>query len=229
MEEKAKNVKFISAKKLSTFDLSPFDLIVTDETQRYSPGQFLKILAFTKKRGNRGILAYEKQDIFFNDKKSEGIKRLLKVRGHSYVLSGRIRVNDGISAFVLKMFDKHIFVKKCAYDTINVHFSEKRETTENLLKLYNEKGYTYIVTEKTKEKFPVNYIMSHDAVGREFGSVVVVIDEKYRYNKDGRLSFKGAFPEKLYLAVTRARRKLTIIVENNQGVFGSLLNLKCKK
>ena len=76
------------------------------------------------------------------------------------------------------------------------------------------------------------YDNTHRVLGQEFDSVIVVINKDFEYNSEGKLG-ATVHPNPDYLScallyenVTRARKKLCIVVLDNYDVFNKLVNVK---
>ena len=66
------------------------------------------------------------------------------------------------------------------------------------------------------------------AFGKEYDKVSVVIPNTFFYNQNGKLCDKNTslFADNLYYAVTRVRKNLCIIIENNSALLDRALTLK---
>lgn len=234
IENYVKNIKFVPVCDLKNCKIENFDMIFADETQRYNDEQFEFILQSVANCKMCGIFAYEKRDVVFDGHMPKALLTLQNIKGQNFVLSGKIRVNEELSNFIRKMTDKEFPSKKSAYKSVNVHFADNKEETYNLLQLYMGRGYEYIVTdeklfEDMQKDCPLKLSEcknSSDCVGKEYPKVVVVINKHYFYNDDEKLTINGEFPEKLYLALTRARVELCLIIEDNIPIFEYLLKIK---
>ena len=73
---------------------------------------------------------------------------------------------------------------------------------------------------------------SHLVIGQEFDEVLVVIDGNFAYDNNGELSAKRhpnpdyLFERLFYQNITRARKKLCLVVIDNPKMFECLLAIK---
>ena len=70
-----------------------------------------------------------------------------------------------------------------------------------------------------------------NVIGLEFESVLVIVDEHFRYNDEGELEameYPGAdygFPRLFYQSVSRVRSRLCVLVLDNAPVFERLMDV----
>jgi len=85
-----------------------------------------------------------------------------------------------------------------------------------------EKEFEYDIPEEST---------SHKIIGQEFDNVVVVIDDSFYYDDKNKLSVKKekeSYYDKfgmLYQNITRARKKLNVVIVNNQEVLSRCLEV----
>ncbi|MEI4802944.1 hypothetical protein WAZ07_16825 [Bacillus sp. FJAT-51639] len=76
----------------------------------------------------------------------------------------------------------------------------------------------------------IPYFIAHEVVGQEFDNVVAVLDQYFFYNQNGQLTTRGIayyydVTKMLFQMVTRARKKLHIIIINNEDVLNKCLGI----
>ena len=103
-------------------------------------------------------------------------------------------------------------------------------TNPNVWKIIN-------FTPSTQEKYEYDdyniegEVNSHNVLGQEFDNVAVVIDDTFSYNSTKELSVRDGnkyFYDKLgmlYQNITRARKKLNVVIVNNQEVLSRCLEV----
>ena len=68
---------------------------------------------------------------------------------------------------------------------------------------------------------------SHQIIGQEFDGVVVTIDRYFSYNSEGKLIYQAkAFydpPKMLFQNITRCRKKLNLVIIDNQELLNRCL------
>lgn len=127
--------------------------------------------------------------------------------------------------------------KPMNYDCIDIMYANDITESDKLLRLYKNKGYTFITF--TPSQFVSNgidhysaNINSHQVIGQEFDNVVIIMDNNFRYSDDGDLEGKEhpnpdyLFPRLFYQNISRTRERLCIIVLNNPKLFRKLLMIK---
>ncbi|MTK13872.1 MAG: hypothetical protein F8N39_17955 [Clostridiaceae bacterium] len=83
------------------------------------------------------------------------------------------------------------------------------------------------------DKYQYNYDdNAHKVIGQEYDKVVAVIDEHFYYREDGKLSTRGwcsrpyYHPTKmLFQILTRTRKKLNIIIINNELMLNKCMDI----
>ncbi|MFI8708995.1 hypothetical protein ACIGHG_18365 [Bacillus sp. NPDC077411] len=69
---------------------------------------------------------------------------------------------------------------------------------------------------------------THNVVGQEYDNVVAVLDQYFFYDENGKLNTKAYYydaTKMLFQMVTRARKKLNIIIINNQVILNEYLEI----
>ena len=76
--------------------------------------------------------------------------------------------------------------------------------------------------------FPSNKMCAHSVIGQEFNNVAIVIDEHFKYTKNGKLTASNQYysqRQMLYQIITRARKRLHIIVVNNASMLARCIEI----
>lgn len=153
-------------------------------------------------------------------------------------LSDRIRTNIVIFSFIRTMLRlTEVPRKPMNYDCIDIMYANDITESDKLLRLYKNKGYTFITFTPSQfvsngiDHYSVN-INSHQVIGQEFDNVVIIMDNNFRYSDDGDLEGKEhpnpdyLFSRLFYQNISRTRERLCIIVLNNPKMFRKLLMIK---
>ena len=153
-------------------------------------------------------------------------------------LSDRIRTNIAIFSFIRTMLRlTEVPRKPMNYDCIDIMYANDITESDKLLRLYKNKGYTFITFTPSQfvsngiDHYSVN-INSHQVIGQEFDNVVIIMDNNFRYSDDGDLEGKEhpnpdyLFSRLFYQNISRTRERLCIIVLNNPKMFRKLLMIK---
>jgi len=228
----------ISIRAYDSYDLSNYDLIIIDEVQRIYPNQFEEIVQKIEDISGNCIFSYDKVQTLSsweenNDipSKIESIQNLKK-----YKLTEKIRTNADIANFIKMLFNakrNDISIKNKDNIELN-YFVGHYEIKEYLhyIKSISWKVIRYTPSQYDNnyhEKFQIHTDTSHEVIGQEFDNVAVVIDDAFRYNDEGKLQYKKKsyyHPIKmLFQNLTRARKKLNIVIFNNEEVLNRCLDI----
>lgn len=215
-------------------DFSNFDYVVIDEGERYSDKAFNKILYALKSSPAKAVFAFERSDIMQSGTRSISSIRMARLRGATFTLSGKIRINAKINDFIFFLFGGAKAQKNKDFSGVQIFASNTKKQTAELLNYLKTKGYNRIYegeecvhkSEKERGDIPLSV-----AYGKEYDNVAVVICSNFYYTEKGKLYDKrtGKFAENLYYAITRVRKKLCVIIENNEPVLERALNIKSGK
>ena len=69
---------------------------------------------------------------------------------------------------------------------------------------------------------------THEVIGQEFDNVVIVIDDSFKYNALGDLVADNCYysqRQMLYQIITRTRKKLHIVIINNEYMLNRCLDI----
>lgn len=130
-----------------------------------------------------------------------------------HALSNRIRVNKELAEFTEKLFHLRTLSHACSSASVQIVQMPSRKDAEPLLDYWRQQGY--VLLDPMREQ---------QLSGKEYDTVLCILDEVYHYDGNGNLY--GAKPEqteRLYRCMTRARKKITLIIINNTEVFSSLI------
>jgi len=228
----------IPIKKYSNQDFSDYDLIIIDEAQRIHPDQFDKIIQKIKDVSGNCIFSYDKvQTLATWEEKRDvpsKIESIQNVKKHK--LTEKIRTNADIANFIKMLFNakrNDISIKN--KDNIELNYFIKSNETKAYLHYIESLGWKVIRYTPSQydnnyhEKFQINTDTSHKMIGQEFDNVAVVIDDAFEYNDEGKLQYtKRSYyhPIKmLFQNLTRARKKLNIVIVNNEEVLNRCLSV----
>ena len=218
-------------------------IIIIDEVQRMFPHQLKQIIQHIEKKKKICIFSYDQEqtleDIEISWNNEEMISNVLN---YKYKLSGKIRTNPEMSAFIMNMFDLSKRNPNYSYSNISIYHYKTPTNAQKYIDFQKSKGYCFINftgsliysnPEIIKELQPHQNYNAHHVIGQEFDKVLVVVDETFYYLKENLASrrwpnvkYNGV--KMLYQAISRVRKKLCIIVINNQTVFNALINIKNK-
>ena len=219
--------------------LNNFDVILIDEAQRLSTGQLELIIGYVTTNKINCILCYdEKQKMSDWEFRSESVNLIRQNSCKHYTLGKKIRTNHKLASFINKMFDlTREFDGDCTEVSL-IYFKNFKSAYQ-----YLETNIEYSFVRYTPSRYypnpqinPLSGLKScvgaaHEVIGQEFDNVSVMIGETFYYSDNGILCSNVVegnpynFLGMLYQAVTRARKKLKIVVINNPRMFKELASI----
>lgn len=230
----------IPAKNIYRCDLSKYFLIIIDETQRIYPNQLEHIIKDVKSRNSNCLFSYDKQQCLrsweVNNKIEDSITK--DTSAIKFELTDKIRTNKEIASFIRCLFNKSSAIH--AYERKNVelnYFSNYVDAKEFMIHLQSNDWKIINYTPSTKFNYPYDNVKihfedtTHEVIGQEFDNVVAVIDSHFYYDGDvlSTKNFKHQpyyHPTKmLFQIVTRTRKKLNLIIIDNDEIMERCLNI----
>ena len=221
------------------FNFEDFTIVVLDETQRISKGQLDYIIKYTKGYVKKCIFSIDPIQCLRKSEFSNNIEEYIKNRVSviENQLTDTIRTSEEILTFVKSILHNKKDFKKILYKNISLkYFTSLNFVTCDLKILKDKKVWKIINNTSSRHKREFDYEIpgesnSHKIIGQEFDNVVVVIDDSFYYDDKNKLSVKKekeSYYDKfgmLYQNITRARKKLNIVILNNKEVLERCLEV----
>lgn len=221
------------------FNFEDFTIVVLDETQRISKGQLDYIIKNTKGYVKKCIFSIDPIQCLRKSEFSNNIEEYIKNRVSviENQLTDTIRTSEEILTFVKSILHNKKDFKKILYKNISLkYFTSLNFVTCDLKILKDKKVWKIINNTSSRHKREFDYEIpgesnSHKIIGQEFDNVVVVIDDSFYYDDKNKLSVKKekeSYYDKfgmLYQNITRARKKLNIVILNNKEVLERCLEV----
>ena len=217
---------------------SKFDIIILDETQRINTNQLDLILNFVRDNQLKCIISYDPiQTLSYMEKNSKAIPTIEASCTNKLELSEKIRTNKNLAQFIRSVFDLNKKSQIIPEDVSIIHFQNESTakayiSTKNDFRLINYTPSRYY--QDHLDDFQLLRVYegtSHSVIGQEFDNVIVIIDNFFCYDGAKQLKSIGRpgnpydQVKMLFQAMTRVKRKLEIVIINNQPVFGEILKL----
>jgi hypothetical protein len=181
--------KIAAVKNHHHYDLANFDLVVLDEMQRVKQEQLLAIVKDALRTGCSCIFSHDKRQTLTKHEKLRAISEKISsidtvIR---YELSEKIRTNKGLAEFIKQLFNKKCATTYCGSENIKIsYYSTPEDAKKYLDELDSEQWKVLRFTPSRFQteihtKYAENFQQtSHEVIGQEFDSVVVVLDEHLR-------------------------------------------------
>lgn len=214
-------------------DFCQYDVIIVDEAQRIYKNQLESIIQMVNETKVKCIFSYDfKQCLHSTEASNRNDLRIEEICiNNSHRLTTRIRTNKVIASFITKLLDKGSSDNIISYPNVEVCYCKTVDEVQNISVLLNVKGWQTInYTPGTTSTFHYekykteDTTCSHSVIGQEFDNVAVVIDDNFTYN-DNKLvtsgKYKGYYAQRqmLFQNLTRTRKKLFIVIYNNEEVL----------
>ncbi|PGR82060.1 hypothetical protein COC43_03275 [Bacillus thuringiensis] len=233
------NWTIVAIKHYRAYNLSKYDLIVFDEVQRISKIQLEELLLKIKEINTKCVFSYDPAQCLATWEVNNNIPQFIKeqVSPTHYQLTDKIRTNKELAAFIKNLFDLSKRNQNQDYSNISVQYFSTVNGARSYIKILRNQGWKVIkYTPSQYDNFPYDEFQSsidesaHNVVGQEFDNVVVVLDKYFFYNQNGQLTTRGIkyyydVTKMLFQMVTRARKKLHIIIINNEDVLNKCLGI----
>ena len=211
-----------------------YKTILVDEGHHIDASALERIMALSEKWSADIIISYDKEDVMSREVLKDGGAELIEqIPGFvKYTLTNRIRLNSELSSFISLLMHVNGRPHRRDYPSVRVVYAGNEEETYCFLNMFTEEGYVYIKDcdpESSEGSFE-NDVVSIEASAaqcREFDSVVMLVDEKFEYDVDGYLRYPASENEAavrhLYHGLSRAKKKVALIIRGNENVLDTVL------
>ena len=203
------------------------DVLIIDEAHYLTKSQFQYILQYEQMYQPKVIISYDPQHYFNGSEIIRFIEERVKLI--RFELKVIIRFNKEIHTFINCLFDMYYTSVYPSFTRISVQYFSEPEAAKAYMKSLQKHDWKVIdvISEMKLEEQTV----TKDLIGPEFDNVAAVIDEHFYYKSNLRLScygieYKYEQPTKvLYQALTRTRKKLQLVIVNNEQVLQNVLSV----
>lgn len=230
--------KVIPIRRFGTQRLADFDLVLVDEAQRLTLDQVNRLETEINANNSQCLFAFDQlQTLSTHEERRDvggKISRLCNGREHS--LSQKIRTNSEIANFLKSLLDKTRNFDTSKKGNVQIrYFNSAIDVKDFLASLSDDEWEVLRFTPSTvndefhEEYSDTNNRNSHKIIGQEFDGVAVVIDKFFTYDNDGKLSYRGgtyySAEKMLFQNITRARKRLLIVVQGNEELLSRCMSL----
>ena len=215
------------------------DILILDESQRLTQTQLEKILKLTD--GYKIFSHDVNQRLNRNNESKEVVEKIESLSGKlNYKLSNKIRYNKSLSSFIQKFFNlkktKSDDLSGKDYKDISFYYTTCLVDAQKYISYLRSLNWEHIYlsnslhTNEALDKVVFrSRNSSHKAIGQEYDDVVVTITEDFFYNSNSKLSYNVSSYynpiETLFQAVTRTRKRLAIVIINNEDVYKKCMEI----
>lgn len=228
----------IPIKGYASYDLAKYDLVIVDEAQRIYVRQLKDIIAKVEAVGGSCIFSYDRLQTLANweeksniDAEINGIKNLVV-----HKLSEKIRTNKEIANFIKVLFNSKRNLALLNADNIEISYFSNQDDAKGYLATLDKCGWEVLRftpsqygNEYHEQYCATSKKTSHQVIGQEFDGVAIMIDQYFSYDGNGDLCYKAKvyynMTKMLFQNITRARKRLNVIIINNKDVLGRCLSV----
>lgn len=225
-------------KDYKSCDITQFDAVILDEAQRIYKDQLNDIVSSAISAKCTCIFSYDKiQTLSSWEAKNDIAGEINSIASIvNYRLSEKIRTNKEIANFIKLLFNNKKAGQVQKSKNIQINYFDNIEDAKVYLSGLNGaewKVLRFTPSQYKKEHhekyFDVWSKTSHEVIGQEFDSVAIAVDKFFKYDDTGDLIYGGgayyAPTKMLFQNITRARRRLNLVVIENQAVLNRCLSI----
>ena len=240
LDQKMEHVRIFSISDIkSPADLSAFSLILVDEAHSITAKQFELIRRSVKRCEQVCVFSFDSRQILYASEESrETVLLIQSLSAGIYKLSDKIRAGKELSSFIISLFQPHKRINIYDYRNVQILYAKNREEAGLILTYLMEKNYTFLDYDQSWEELSSSHQNRRDSmliVGQEYDAVVTVMDDRFFYDPEGKLSTGQAedaqspLRELLFQAVSQARIQLALVIIGNPDLFTKVNGLKLIK
>lgn len=233
------SIRSISTTK-ENIKIEEFSIVFVDESQRISDAQLEALIARAKELKIPVVFSYDTKQFLRDGETKDMYDYLCKnhpdVLLSSKKLTNKIRTNKNIASFITNLMTIGKSKDNLNYESISIDYIDSIENLINYVNFLSQHGwYTIKYSTSRRQADPydnlsrISNVTAHDVIGQEFSKVVLVMDENFKYDDDGKILVRNSYYSAkgmMYQIVTRVVDELKIIVLNNPELYLNLLNIK---
>ena len=227
------NWNISSIKDYRDYNVKDYDLVIIDEVQRIYIEQLDSLINDIKEYNKKCIFSFDSIQCLFKKEIDNNIPKYIedKVSPNKFELTKKIRTNKEIASFIKNLFDLNKENLNIKYTNISVQYFSNNIDAIYYKKMLSEKnGWKAIeYTPSNYDYYPYNRYQeglcynAHQVIGQEYDNVIAVMDQTFYYREDGLLTVNIPtyyhMTKMLFQILTRARKKICIIIINNQDLL----------
>jgi len=225
-----------SVKYYRTHDLGIVDLLIVDEAQRIRKDQLEDLILRVNTAKCACVFSFDKAQTLSSWEESSDtagqISTIPSIVVHK--LSEKIRTNKEIASFIKMLFNRKATSVAKASPNIAINYFDNSDDAKTYLSSLDPSQWEVLrfTPSLFNKEHHENYYdsvsrTSHQVIGQEFDGVAIAIDRFFSYDSAGNLIYNGgayyAATKMLFQNITRARRRLNLVVINNEEVLDRCL------
>ncbi|WP_157981304.1 ATP-binding protein [Aliidiomarina sanyensis] len=231
--------RIVSIRDFRNYDLNDIDLVVVDEAQRIYPQQFDNLVVDAQAKSTDCIFSYDKQQTLSSAESRTDIEGKIDSLGFfsKFKLSEKIRTNKEIASFIKVLFNANrndISFPNCG--NVDFDYFTSTSNVKDYISLISNEGWEVLRltpsqydNEHHESYSQLTSKTSHRVIGQEFDNVAVVIDQYFRYDSEGFLTYNSRTyydsVKMLFQNITRTRKKLKLIIIGNRQILNRCLTV----
>ncbi|MFJ7023953.1 DNA/RNA helicase domain-containing protein [Pseudomonas aeruginosa] len=225
-------------KTYKSYNLALFDVIIIDEAQRIYQHQLEDLVARVNIAKCACIFSYDKIQTLANwEEKNDTAGKIDAINSISrYKLSEKIRTNKEIASFIKLLFNNKRPIQPQKSENILISYFNNVEDAKshlNSLDTFEWEVLRFTPSQyknEHHEKYHDTWRKtSHQVIGQEFEGVAIAVDKFFAYDDAGDLIYRGeayyAPTKMLFQNITRARKRLNLVIIENQEVLNRCLSI----
>ena len=239
LKRKLSTVKIIEVKSVTDyFDFSNYKFVFVDESHRIYKHQFDIIVNATKEFELVTVFSFDsRQTLSKTERKNEIASHIQALHNYTeYKLSDKVRTNKELASFIRRLMNLKSNDIKTNYPSVCIAYANNEDEASKLLRDYENHGFTFINYTQSNFKsgafdsFISNY-NTHRVIGQEFDNVVMLMDNTFSYDQNGRLQGRQhpnpdyLYTQLLYQGLTRVREKLALVIIRDYSLFQTILSI----
>ena len=223
----------IEIKDYKDYNVKDYDLVIIDEVQRIYKDQLNSLINDIKESDGKCIFSFDGLQCLRDKEIDNHIPKYIedKVSPNKFKLTKKIRTNKEIASFIKSLLDLNKENLNIKYNNISVQYFSNYKDAINYKKMLTKKNVWKAIeyTPSNYYYYPYNRYQdglcynAHEVIGQEYDNVIAVMDETFYYRDDGLLTVNintyYHMTKMLFQILTRARKKICIIIINNQDLL----------
>lgn len=252
LKNKGFNIYPIKDINNKNINFEKYDLVIVDEAQRLKKIQFNKIIEKQKQLNVSLLFSYDqKQNLNKDEAKVNIVKNIERIvsENNKYLLTNNIRTNKNIMNFAERIIYNNTKLDIVIdSNEIEILYAKSNIESRFIIEGYKSEGYEFVnYTPSKNSNESWEYFREveqawfsgfqkdltnnpHRSIGQEYDKVLLTLGEHFSVSnhelvtKDHKIK-NYDYKRMLYQILTRARKKLCIIIYNNKELFNNFTNL----